>query len=261
MSTEALRLMLGVRHLQQTGNHRELISRLQQTEQQRPPASQTASAPFNSSIATGVPHAELAAFITSIVHERMNNQLIQDGGASNASAQLARPSPPSNLQDSLRSSPPPPLQDGGQNTTRQQQPSLQNLPPRNLLPNTGISSGLGSLSSPVDFSNPAQVASLHSNFRQPSLASHLTKATSTAITNGEYVDFATLSPMTSLLTDTIHSHLNLKVGNQGLTILLPSSSKRPKITSVNLWLDAFAIYFSIIVSVYPSRAADLIAYQ
>ena len=37
MSTEALRLMLGVRHLQQTGNRCELISRLQQTEQQRPP--------------------------------------------------------------------------------------------------------------------------------------------------------------------------------------------------------------------------------
>ncbi|CAH3156539.1 unnamed protein product, partial [Porites evermanni] len=67
--------------------------------------------------------------------------------------------------------------------------------------------------------------------------------------------------MTSLLTDTIHSHLNLKVGDQGLTIPLPSSSKRPKITSIDRWLDAFAIYFAVIVSVYPSRAADLIAYQ
>ena len=135
------------------------------------------------------------------------------------------------------------------------------------VPNTAVSSGLaassglGSLSSPVDFSDPAQVASLHPNFRHPSLASHLTKATSTAITNGEYVDFATLLPMTSLLTDTIHSHLNLKVGDQGLTIPLPSSSKRPKITSIDRWLDAFAIYFAVIVSVYPSRAADLIAYQ
>ena len=194
MSTEALRLMLGERHLQQTGNRRELISRLQHNEQQRPPASQSAGAQSNSSIATGVPHAELAALIASIVDERMNRQLIQDGGAS--SAQLTRPSPPSNLQDSLRSSPPPPPQDGGQNTTRQQQPSLQN-PPTGNLPNTAISSGLllllvlVPLSSPVDFSDPAQVASLHANFRQPSLASHLTKATSTAITNGEYVDFAT----------------------------------------------------------------------
>ena len=191
----------------------------------------------------------------------MKRQLVQDGGANNASAQLARASPSSNLQDSLRSSPPPLPQDGGQNTTRQQQPSLHNPPPGNLLPNTAVSSGLGSLSSPVDFSDPAQVALLHPNFRQPSLASHLTKATSTTITNGEYVDFATLLPMTSLLTDTIHSHLNLKVGDQGLTIPLPFSSKRPKITSIDRWLDAFAIYFAVIVPVYPSRAADLIAYQ
>ena len=229
MSTEAPRLMLGERHLQQTGNRRELISRLQQNAQQRPSASQSASALSNSSIATSVPHAELAALIASIVDERMNRQLIQDGGASNA--QLTRPSPPSNLQDSLRSSPPPPPQDGGQNMTHQQQPSLQNPPTGNLLPDTAVSSGLaassglGSLSSPVDFSDPAQVASLHPNFRQPSLASHLTKATPTAITNGEYVDFVTLLPMTSLLTDTIHSHLNLKVGDQGLIIPLPSSSK------------------------------------
>ena len=54
-----------------------------------------------------------------------------------------------------------------------------------------------------------------------------------AITNGKYMDFATLLPMTSLLTDTIHSHLNLKVDDQGLTIPLPSSSKPPQITSIN----------------------------
>ena len=67
--------------------------------------------------------------------------------------------------------------------------------------------------------------------------------------------------MISLLNDTIHSHLNLKVDDQGLTIHLPSSSKHLKITSIDRWLDAFAIYFAVIVSVYPSRAADLIAYQ
>ena len=27
------------------------------------------------------------------------------------------------------------------------------------------------------------------------------------------------------------------------------------------WLDAFAIYFTVIVSVYPSHAADVIAYK
>ena len=267
MSTEALRPTLGEHHLQQTGNGRELISRLQQNERQRPPTPQSGIGPSNSNVATGVLNAELAALIASIVDERMNRQPTQDGGANHCNNdQLARPSPPSNLE-SHRSSPPPPPQDGGQNTTRQLPPSLQSPSTGNHLPNTAVpsgltaSSGIGSLSSHADFSAPAQVASFHPNFRQPSLAIHLTKATSLAITNGEYVDFATLLPMTSLLTDTIHSHLNLKVGDQALTIPLPSSSKRPKITSIDRWLDAFAIYFAFIVSVYPSRAADLIAYQ
>ena len=70
-----------------------------------------------------------------------------------------------------------------------------------------------------------------------------------------------LLPMTSLLNDTIHSHLNLKVDDQGLTIHLPFSYKHPQITSIDRWLDAFAIYFAVIVSVCPSHAADLIAYQ
>ncbi|CAH3032467.1 unnamed protein product [Porites evermanni] len=96
----------------------------------------------------------------------------------------------------------------------------------NLLSNTTVSSGLPSLSSSVDVSDPAQVALLHLNFRQPSLASHLTKATSMAITNGEYMNFTTLLPMTSLVTDTIHSQLNLKVGDEGLTIPpLPNAPK------------------------------------
>ena len=51
----------------------------------------------------------------------------------------------------------------------------------------------------------------------------------------------------------------IKVGDQGLTIPLPSSSKRPKITSIDRWLDALAMYFPVIVSVYPSLAADLTA--
>ena len=42
-----------------------------------------------------------------------------------------------------------------------------------------------------------------------------------------------LLPMTSLLNDTIHSHLNLKVDDQGLTIHLPFSYKHPQITSID----------------------------
>ena len=89
-------------------------------------------------------------------------------------------------------------------------------------------SSLHSTSNSLDVSDPTHVTSFNSNFRQPSLDSHLTKAASTAIMNGEYVDFASLLPLSSLLTITINSQLNLKVSDQGLTIPLPSSSKGPK---------------------------------
>ena len=46
-----------------------------------------------------------------------------------------------------------------------------------------------------------------------------------------------------------------------MTIPLPANSKHPKITSIEKWLDAFAIFSSVLVSIYPSRAIALIAYQ
>ena len=51
------------------------------------------------------------------------------------------------------------------------------------------------------------------------------------------------------------------VGNEGLTIPLPSPAQRPKITSIDRWLDAFAIHSSVILYSYPSRGVDLISYQ
>ena len=79
--------------------------------------------------------------------------------------------------------------------------------------------------------------------------------------NSMYVDFATFLPMTSLLIDIIQSHLNLKVGDQGLTSPLSSPSKCPKIISMDRSLHTFAMYFTVIVSVYPSSATDLIGCQ
>jgi len=67
MSAKALRLTLRECHIQQTGNRRDRISRLQQNEQQRPPEPQSESDPSNASVATGVPNVELAALIASIV--------------------------------------------------------------------------------------------------------------------------------------------------------------------------------------------------
>ena len=108
---------------------------------------------------------------------------------------------------------------------------------------------------------PEDVATIHSSYRLPSLASHLSNHQIAAITKGEYVDPASLLPFSSLLRDRVNSNLKLQVGNEGLTIPLPSPTQRPKINCIDRWLDAFAIYSSVILSSYPSRGVDLFSYQ
>ena len=202
MSNEALRLLLGQHQLRQTGTRRKMISRLENHLQQssQPPQRQNGS--------PAIEQAELAELIASIVDQRLsqsppirnNNQAIQDGGES-----TSRPSPPA-IEPSL----PPPIQDGGQQQQHGRQDNtspLRNVP--RLPPN-------------FDASDPSHIVALHPEYREPSLASHLTKTITTAITNSEYVDFANLLPLSSLLNDTLNSQLSLKVGEQGLTIPLPS---------------------------------------
>ena len=113
----------------------------------------------------------------------------------------------------------------------------------------------------LDLGNPDDVASIHRNYRLPSVASHLSNRQIVAVTNGEYVDLASLLPFSSLLRHRVNSNLKLQVRNEGLTIPLPSPAQRPKITSIDRWLDAFAIYSSVILYSYPSRGVDLISYQ
>ena len=55
--------------------------------------------------------------------------------------------------------------------------------------------------------------------------------------------------------------LFFKLGLKGVTIPLPATFKCPKITSIEKWLYTFAIFSSVLVSVYLSCAAVLIAYQ
>ena len=158
-------------------------------------------------------------------------------------------------------SPPTPssTQDGGQ----PQQQSVATLPPaiHAFSPSSGSQQQQQSVATPPPVfpafnpSDPANVAALHPDFSQPSLVSHLTKTMTTVITKYGYVDFATLLPISSLLEEARNSQLHLQVGAQGVTIPLPATSKRPKITSIEKWLDAFAIFSSVLVSIYPSRAA------
>ena len=141
---------------------------------------------------------------------------------------------------------------------------LEPTPPPTQLFNGGQDGGHNrhnGVHSSIDLGDPEDVASIHSSYRLPSLASHLSNHQIAATMNGEYVDLASLLPFSSLLRDRVNSNLKLQVGNEGLTIPLPSPAQRPKINSIDRWLDAFAMYSSVILSSYPSRGADLFSYQ
>ena len=259
-STEALRLLLGQYQLQQTGSREELIARLEAHRNSR----QTGTGNTNPENRTNMDRLELAQLIASIVDDRIqqqqkqaeqpNTRARQDGGQD-----VATRSNPRALEPNPRSVE---IQDGGlEGNSQHGQQALQGLQELQgqLPPGRQEVHSVPLPSTSFNLTDPAHIATLHPNFKQPSLASHLSKTTTTAITNCEYVDFASLLPLYSLLTDAINSQLNLKIGEQGLTIPLPSYSKRPKISSIEKWLDAFAILFSLLASAYPSRAVELMA--
>ena len=165
------------------------------------------------------------------------------------------------------------VQPSAQQSAQQHLPGVTSLVPDPSLPPVD-NGGQQQIPSSLDFSlsssqqdlnlgTPEDAALLHTNYRVPSIASHLSNSCIAAITNGEYVDLASLLPFSSLLRDhvTANSQLKLQVGNEGLTIPLPSQAKRPKITGIERWLEAFAIYSSVLLSSYPSRGVDLFAYQ
>ena len=186
-----------------------------------------------------MPDQQLASMIASIVEQKLatfnsasNSPSSSSGAVSTAQQQLpgvtSLAPDPSHL----------PVRNGGQ----QQPPS-------------SVDFSLSSSQQVLNLGTPEDAALLHTNYRVLFIASHLSNSCITAITNGEYVDLASLLSFSSLLRDhvTANSQLKLQVGNEGLTIPLPSQAKRPKITGIDRWLDAFAIYSSVLLSSYPSR--------
>ena len=234
MPTETLRLLLSQRRLVQSGPRQQLIARLQANDSQDSTSPPTGPATM--------PDQQLASMIASIVEQKLaslnsaSNSLASStsGASAQQSAQQDLPGVTSLAPDPSL----PPVRNGGQ----QQIPS-------------SLDFSLSSSQQDLNLGTPEDAAPLHTNYRVPSFASHLSKSCIAAITNGEYVDLASLLPFSSLQRDhvTANSQLKLQVGNEGLTIPFPSQAKRRKITGIDRWLDAFAIYSSVLLSSYPSR--------
>lgn len=245
MPTDSLRVLLAQRNLNQTGPRRNLVSRLKESD------SLTANA------APPVPD-QLSAMIASIVEARlanMPNQTSREPIASQGETDQVPPALPVPLPVTL---PTPP---GAEILVPAYAapPVVPNLPPAQTV--NGGQDVLQTVQPVINLGNPEDVASILPNYRLPSLASHLSNSQIAAITNGEYVDLASILPFSSLLRDRVNSNLKLQIGNEGLTIPLPSPSQRHKITSIDPWLDAFAIYSSVVLFSYPSRGVDLFSYQ
>ena len=234
MPTETLRFMLSQRDLNQTGPRRVLITRLQESD-----SPTTTTAPQ-------VPD-QLSAMIASIVKAKLANL---------TSRSTSGPAVPPEIEPAQASATQP-TPTGAASLVLVHEPSVIPAPPPARPFNHGQDGGPAAL----DLGNPEDVASIYRNYRLPSVASHLSNSQIAANTNGEYVGLASLLPFSSLLRNRVNSNLKLQLGNEGLTIPLPSPAQRPKITCIDRWLDAFAIYSSVILYSYSSRGVDLISYQ
>ena len=156
---------------------------------------------------------QLASMIASIMEQKLANLNSASNSLSSSTSGIFKPSAQQSAQQhlpgvtSLTPDPPlPPVCNGGQ----QQIPS-------------SVDFSLSSSQQDLNLGTPEDTALLHTNYRVPSITSRLSNSCIEAITNGEYVDLASLLPFSSLLQDhiTANSHLKLQVGNEGLTIPLP----------------------------------------
>ena len=200
MPKETLCFMLSQRQLNQTGPSRVLITRLQDSN--TPATNTVMQAPD-----------QLAAMIASIVEAKLANL---------NSSSTSEPIVPPEIEPAQASTAQPTLT-GTPSLVPVVEPLVIPTPPTARSFNGRQDGGHAAL----DLGNPEDVASIHRNY------SHLSNSQIAAITNGEYVDLASLLPFSSLLRDRVNSNLKLQVGNEGLTIPLPSPAQRPKITSID----------------------------
>ena len=182
MPTETLRLLLYQRRLVQSGPRQQLIARLQANDSQDSTSPPTGPATM--------PDQQLASMIASIVEQKLATLNSASNSLSSSKSGVVQPS--------------------AQQSAHQHLPGVTSLAPDASLP--PVRNGGQQIPSSLDFSpsssqqdlnlgTPEDAALLHTNYRIPSIASHLSNSSIAAITKGEYVDLASLLPFSSLLRD------------------------------------------------------------
>ena len=211
--TETLRLLLSQRRLVQSGPWQQLIACLQANDSQDSTSPPTGPAT--------IPDQQLASMIASIVEQKLATLNSASNSLSSSTSGVVQPSAQQHLPRVMSLAPDPSLllvRNG-----RQQQ----------IL--SSLDCSLSSFQQDFNLGTLEDTALLHTNYGAPSIASHLSDSCTAAITNGEYVDLASLLPLSSPLRDhvTANSQIKLQVGNEGLTIPLTSQAKCPKIAGID----------------------------
>ena len=155
MPTETLRLLLSQRRLVQSGPRQQLIARLQANDSQDSTSPPTGPATM--------PDQQLASMIASIVEQKLATLNSASNSLSSSTSGVVQPSAQQSAQQhlpgvtSLAPDPSlPPVRNGGE----QQIPS-------------SLDFSLSSSQQDLNFGTPEDAALLHTDYRVPSIASHL----------------------------------------------------------------------------------------
>ena len=107
----------------------------------------------------------------------------------------------------------------------------------------------GNLSTPPSSCSPSPIAA------------HVPHKTRQAILNGEFVEFDSLLPENSSLVDHDLPGISIQFEGKHVNIPTPSRKKKTYIDTIDRWLSAFAVYYTVFLTSFPHRAVEMFAYQ
>lgn len=124
----------------------------------------------------------------------------------------------------------------------------------------------------TDLADPRVAAALlaqrHTNQDDPpvfpqqpsSIAAHVSPRIRQSIARGEFVEFDSLLPENSSISDNEFPGFSVSVEGQNFNIPLPSRRKKTQIDSIEKWISAFTVYCTIFLAKFPFRAVEMFAY-